>query len=91
MTVTYWADKWLFLRHYRLPPSYGKRLAERVAIIMEWGIILHLFFGLFMLSNPDIFTYENEKLSIPEWSKKYMRFWSLGAETFFGASPERFN
>jgi len=91
MIVSYWADKWLFLRHYRLPPSYGKKLAERVAWVMELGIILHLFFGLFMLSNPDIFTYENEQLLIPEWCKYYMSLMSVGAVTFFGASPERFN
>ena len=66
--IMYWADKVLFLRHYRLPPRYGRRLAGRVVAVMEWAIILHLFFGLYMLSNPDIFTYEDENLSMVTWA-----------------------
>ena len=68
MVVSYWADKCLFLRHYRLPRRYGRKLAARVVEVMEWAILLHLFFGLYMLSNPDIFTYENKELSQIEWS-----------------------
>jgi hypothetical protein len=57
----------MFLRHYRIPPRYGRALATRVVRILEAGIILHLFFGLYMLSNPDIFTYEDEKITAPGW------------------------
>ena len=59
MTIMYWADKTLFLRHYRLPRRYGRKLAGRAVEVMQWAILLHLLFGLYMLSNPDIFTYEN--------------------------------
>ena len=58
----YWSDKILFLRHYRIPPRYGRDLASRAHQIMEYAIILHLFTGVYMLSNPEIFTYERENL-----------------------------
>lgn len=68
MIVSYWADKILFLRHYKLPRRYGRKLAARVVDVMQWAILLHLFVGLYMLSNPDIFTYENRDLSEIKWA-----------------------
>merc|ERR1712176_506970 len=91
MIVSYWADKVLFLRHYRLPPRWGRGLARRVAYIMQFAIFLHLFFGLHMLSNPEIFTYENEELEVPRWCKVYIKIFSRGAEVLLGYDPERLN
>jgi hypothetical protein len=34
MIIMYWADKTLFLRHYRLPRRYGRTLATRVIEVM---------------------------------------------------------
>ena len=51
----YWSDKVLFVRSYRIPPLYGLDLAGRTRVIMEYAIVLHLFTGLNMLSNPQIF------------------------------------
>ena len=54
----YWSDKILFLRHYRLPPRYNRNLAERSNKIMKFAIILHLFTGVYMLSNRELLNYE---------------------------------
>ena len=58
--VTYWTDKALFVRFYKLPPRHGSQLAHRARNIIEWSLILHLFMGIWMLSNPTIFTSEEE-------------------------------
>jgi hypothetical protein len=90
MTIMYWADKTLFLRHYRLPRRYGRKLAGRAVEVMQWAILLHLLFGLYMLSNPEIFTYENEDLSKVQWAKNYMDFFSSGFNKLFGTDQSRF-
>lgn len=90
MIIMYWADKTLFLRHYRLPRRYGRKLAGRVVEVMQWAILLHLLFGLYMLSNPEIFTYENKDLSKVEWAKNYMDFFSSGFNKLFGTDQTRF-
>ena len=51
----YWTDKAMMLMYHRSPPKYGLDLATRSRRIIEWSIILHLFMGLYMMSNPDIF------------------------------------
>jgi hypothetical protein len=58
-TVIYWSDKLLFLNYMRTPPHYTTELARRSYFIIEWAVILHLFFGLFMMSNPLIFNVES--------------------------------
>ena len=84
MVISYWQDKVMFLRHYRLPPRYGRALAARVVRILEVGIILHLFFGLYMLSNPDIFTYEDDQFKAPGWMQEITRLFAQGAVKLFG-------
>lgn len=48
--VSYWSDKFLFLRHFKNPPQYTKDLIMRAIYIMEYGVALHLVFGVFMLT-----------------------------------------
>jgi hypothetical protein len=52
----YWSDKILFLRNYKTPPKYGTELASRALGILEWSIPLHLCFGIYMMTNPEIFS-----------------------------------
>lgn len=52
----YWSDKVLFLRHYKTPPKYGTELATRSLTILEWAIPIHLMFGLYMVTTPEIFS-----------------------------------
>ena len=56
-SMTYVSDKILFLRHYQIPPLYTKTLVVNSIKIMEWGVPLHLGFGLFMLTQPNRFDY----------------------------------
>ena len=55
---SYWAFKILFLRQYKNPPLYTKRLVTNAIQIMEWGLVLHLVFGAFMITNKSIFDYK---------------------------------
>jgi len=47
---SYWTSKFMFLRHYKNPPQYTKDLIMRAIYIMEYGVALHLIFGVFMLT-----------------------------------------
>lgn len=58
----YWVDKFLFVRVYRKPPSYGMELASIARSVIVYAIILHLCFGFYMFSNSAIFTYEGDFL-----------------------------
>lgn len=56
----YWSDKILFLRHYRTPPKYGIELASRCLKLLEWSIPVHFLFGLIMMTNPEIFSSDED-------------------------------
>ena len=58
--VVYWTDKSLLLKFYKIPPRHGSTLAHKARNIIEWSLIVHLFMGLYMLSNPEIFTSEED-------------------------------
>lgn len=49
--MTYWVDKFLFLRFYKTPPRYGMEMSEVVRKIMVIGILVHFAFGFYMYSN----------------------------------------
>ena len=83
----YWSDKILFLRHYRLPPRYGRDLASRSNKIMMFAIILHLFTGVYMLSNPEILNYEGSE---QYFGKNFVALLAKGIEALFGVDHERF-
>ena len=53
--VQYWVDKALYLRDYKNPPKYGLELAKYCRLAIEYALVVHLFMGLYMMSNPDIF------------------------------------
>jgi hypothetical protein len=55
--VTYWVDKLLFLRFYKTPPRYGIGMSSVVRKSMEYAVILHILFGIYMFSNSQILTY----------------------------------
>lgn len=57
--MTYWTDKFLFLRLYRTPPRYGIEMSEVVRKTMVFGVLVHWLFGFYMYSNSQIFTYSS--------------------------------
>ena len=83
----YWSDKILFLRHYRLPPRYGRDLASRSNKIMMFAMILHLFTGVYMLSNRDILSYKGSE---EYFGKNFVALLAKGIEALFGVDQERF-
>jgi len=49
---TFWVDKILLLRYFRLTPGYTKHMAEFVVGLLPIAAIIHLAFGIFMFSYP---------------------------------------
>ena len=89
--VTYWVDKYLFLRFYRNPPRYGTELAREVRTTIEYGIIMHMFFGLYMISNPEIFSTETDVNETVQFLQGYARFIGLVVTTVTGVESSRFS
>lgn len=53
---TYWTDKILFLKFYKIPPQYDHVLADRAIIIIKLGLIVHIIMSIYIFSNSDILT-----------------------------------
>ena len=64
----YWSDKYMFISYYRTPPRLGIELMKSTGKVMEIAIILHLLFGCYMITNPDIFNWQ-EDVGMMEWAK----------------------
>lgn len=64
--ATYWTDKYLFLKLYQTPPRYGIEMSEVVRKSMVIGVFLHWFFGFYMYSNSQIFTYSTSIAYVDE-------------------------
>ena len=88
--VMYWTDKLLFLKFYRLPPRHGSTLAKEARDIIEWSLLLHLGMGIYMLSNPDIFTSEEDDNKAVQFLQGYAKFIAIGVSAITGVDNERF-
>lgn len=51
---TYWVDKLLVLRYFRLTPGHTHYLSRSAVKLMPWAVIVHMCFGLIMFSYPYI-------------------------------------
>jgi hypothetical protein len=88
----YITDKVLFLRYQRTPPKYTTELARRTYFLLEWAIILHFIFGLFMISNPKIFSFESSQINPSiEWATPLTEFLGKWANTWLGVDENRFS
>ena len=88
--LSYWTDKCVFLRLHRTPPLYGLELAKGSQRVMEWSIILHLLVGVYMISNPDCFDFnDSDKV---KWSFliSYGELVSEWFESIIGSQAGRF-
>jgi len=88
--TTYWTDKTLLLKYYQTPPRHGSTLAFKAGSIIEWALIVHLFTGMYMLSNTDIFTSEEENNSAIEFLQAYAKFVTVGIKIMTGVDSTRF-
>ena len=88
--VIFWTDKTMFLKFYRLPPRHGSELANQARNIIEWSLIMHLFMGLYMMSNPEIFTSEEDDNQAIEFFQSYAKVIAVGISIVTGVDSERF-
>ena len=51
---TFWMDKFLLLRYYRLTEGYTAKLSKNIIRILPIAVILHLLFGLVLISNRNL-------------------------------------
>lgn len=54
-SLTYWVDKWTFLRIYQTPPRYNKQLMQTSRTWIDAAIIIHFLAAFWMYSNSVIF------------------------------------
>lgn len=56
---TYWADKYLFLRYYRIPPQYSIDIFRPLTSLLPWGLALHSVTSAYIYSGYQIFPYDS--------------------------------
>jgi len=49
--VSYWVDKYLFLRYYRSPPRYKANIGKNATAILPYAIAVHLCVSIWTLGN----------------------------------------
>ncbi|CDW91332.1 UNKNOWN [Stylonychia lemnae] len=54
--IQYCLDRLLTVYLYKQPPLFDQQLTQTALNILQWGVILYLGFGYWMLSNKQIFT-----------------------------------
>ena len=56
--IQYWVDKYLFCNYWKNMPLYTKGIVLKAIGILQWGVLIHIGFGVVMITNPKIFKYE---------------------------------
>lgn len=88
---TYWTDKFLLLKFYSSPPRHGSNLIHRASSIIEWSLLVHLFTGLYMLSNPEIFVGDGSDNKPTGIFEDVSKFITLIIQALTGVDSQRFN
>ncbi|DBA00720.1 TPA: LOW QUALITY PROTEIN: hypothetical protein N0F65_001191 [Lagenidium giganteum] len=60
LIITYWADKFTFLRIARSPPLYDGKIASATGSLLPYAVLLHSLVAMWMYSNADIFQSESD-------------------------------
>ena len=58
--------------------------------IIEWSLIIHLFTGMYMLSNPEIFTSEEDENKAVTFFQGYAKFVTIAIKIVTGVDSARF-
>ncbi len=53
--VSYWFDKYMLITFCRRPPIYNEDLIMKILNMVQYAILIHMIFGIFIFSNSDIF------------------------------------
>jgi len=70
--VSYWVDKFLFLRYYRSPPRYKANIGRNATVIIPYAIAIHLCVSIWTLGNRHIFaTQEQDTGEISFYAREY--------------------
>jgi hypothetical protein len=78
--LSYWVDKYMFLRFYRIPPRHTGKLSIEALQIMKYAIVFHFLIGLYMFSYRPIM--ESRKVSIFFLSRIHSSGEYLNADRF---------
>ena len=66
--VTYWVDKWLFIRFYRSPPHYSEQISVRASKLTAYpALLVHLAMSIWILGNEEIFSSERSGVTTTRW------------------------
>ena len=87
--VSYWTDKQLFVSWFRIPPRHGSNMVREARGVIEWSLIVHLFMGLYMISNPAIFADEEADDAVA-FLAYYAKFIGIGVTWLTGVESVRF-
>ena len=71
IVVTYWTDKFTFLRVVRTPPGYDEKIAQATGSLLPYAVLFHCLFGMWMYSNQNIFQmnfYEDNVMTENSWN-----------------------
>ncbi|KAL4151805.1 hypothetical protein PRNP1_008742 [Phytophthora ramorum] len=60
MIMTYWADKFTFLRIARSPPLYDGQVATAAGSLLPYAVLMHCLIAMWMFSNDRIFESESD-------------------------------
>ncbi|RLN51945.1 hypothetical protein BBJ29_002933 [Phytophthora kernoviae] len=60
MMMTYWADKFTFLRIARSPPLYDSKVATAAGSLLPYAVLMHCLVAMWMFSNDRIFESESD-------------------------------
>ncbi|KAF1778579.1 Anoctamin [Phytophthora cactorum] len=64
MFMTYWADKFTFLRIARSPPLYDSKLATAAGSLLPYAVLMHCLIAMWMFSNDRIFESESGETTV---------------------------
>jgi len=77
MFITYWLDKWLFLRFYRIPPKYDLFISKVFLNFILFSILCHSAIGLWIYGNPLFLIDASSKTdldSVGNYLRKFINF-----------------
>jgi len=56
--IHFWIDKWLLIKHCKIPPKYETSLNDRANNIIAFSLMLHIFCSMWIFTTPEIFPSE---------------------------------
>lgn len=61
--VTYWLDKFLFLRYYQTPTRYPASVGLQATVLIPYAVVAHVILSLWAVSNSTVFETSHSEIS----------------------------